>query len=103
MTRADHRSGNAFNTDPDIRPIWHRTEDRVRAHLFSRMPSYYLSWHLQARLAPLPFTDGDKPAAQAARPSPVAPAARSPRAPAKTATKQTPGALLVRSFATPAR
>ena len=71
-----------------------------RAHVFLRMLSYYLSWHLQARLAPLLFTDDDKPAAQAARPSPVAPAARSPHALAKAATKQTPGDLPVHSFAT---
>ena len=73
----------AFNTDLDIRPIRHRTEQRVRAHVFSRMLSYYLTWHLHDRLAPLLFTDDDKPAAQAARTSPVAPAARSPRALAK--------------------
>ena len=94
------RAFRAFNTDLDIRPIRHRTEDRVRAHVFLRMLSYYLSWHLQARLAPLLFTDDDKPAASAARTSPVAPAARSPRALAKAATKQTPGDLPVHSFAT---
>ena len=94
------RAFRAFNTDLDIRPIRHRTEERVRAHVFLRMLSYYLSWHLQARLAPVLFTDDDKPAARAARPSPVAPAARSPRALAKAATKQTPGDLPVHSFAT---
>ena len=94
------RAFRAFNTDLDIRPIRHRTEDRVRAHVFLRMLSYYLSWHMQARLAPILFTDDDKPAAQAARTSPVAPAARSPRAQAKAATKQTPAAQPVHSFAT---
>jgi hypothetical protein len=94
------RAFRAFSTDLDIRPIRHRTEDRVRAHVFLRMLSYYISWHMQGRLAPLLFTDDDKPAAQAARPSPVAPAARSPRAQAKAATKHTPGDLPVHSFAT---
>jgi hypothetical protein len=94
------RAFRAFNTDLDIRPIRHRTEDRARAHVFLRMLSYYLSWHMQARLAPLLFTDDDKQTAQAARTSPVAPAARSPRARAKAATKQTPGDLPVHSFAT---
>jgi len=94
------RAFRAFNTDLDIRPIRHHTKDRVRAHVFLRMLSYYISWHMQARLAPLLFTDDDKPAAQATRPSPVAPAVRSPRALAKAATKQTPGALPVHSFAT---
>ena len=94
------RAFRAFNTDLDIRPIRHCTQDRVRAHVFPRMLSYYITWHMQARLAPILFTDDDKPAAQAARPSPVAPAARSPRAQAKAATKQTPAAQPVHSFAT---
>jgi len=94
------RAFRAFNTDLDIRPIRHRTEDRVRAHVFLRMLSYYISWHMQARLAPILFTDDDKPAAQAARPSPVAPAIRSPQALAKAATKHAPGDLPAHSFAT---
>jgi hypothetical protein len=94
------RAFRAFNTDLDIRPIRHRTEDRVRAHVFLRMLSYYITWHMQARLAPLLFTDDDKPAAQAVRTSPVAPAVRSPQARAKAATKHTPGDLPVHSLAT---
>jgi hypothetical protein len=66
----------------------------------SYMLSYYITWHMQDRLAPLLFTDDDKPAAQAARPSPVAPATRSPKALAKAATKQTPAAQPVHSFST---
>jgi hypothetical protein len=93
------RAFRAFSTDLDIRPIRHRTEDRVRAHVFLRMISYYITWHMQARLAPVLFTDDDKPAAQAARTSPVAPAARSPKALAKAATKHTPAAVPVHSFA----
>ena len=92
------RAFRAFNTDLDIRPIRHRTETRVRAHVFLRMLSYYLTWHMHARLAPLLFTDDDKPTAQAARTSPVAPAARSPRALAKAAAKRTEGNLPVHSF-----
>jgi hypothetical protein len=93
------RAFRAFNTDLDIRPIRHRTEDRVRAHVFLRMLSYYITWHMHQRLAPLLFTDHDKPAAQATRPSPVAPAARSPKALAKAAAKRTDGDLPVHSFA----
>ena len=94
------RAFRAFSTDLDIRPIRHRTEQRVRAHVFSRMLSYYLTWHLHDRLAPLLFTDDDKPAAHAARTSPVAPAARSPRALAKAAAKHTGSGLPVHSFHT---
>ena len=69
------RAFRAFSTRPGhpAHPAPHR--NRVRAHVFLRMLSYYLSWHLQARLAPVLFTDDDKPAASAARTSPVAPAA----------------------------
>jgi Transposase DDE domain len=92
------RAFRAFNTDLDIRPIRHRTEDRVRAHVFLRMLSYYITWHMQARLAPMLFTDDDKTAAQATRQSPVAPAARSPKALAKAAAKHTDDDLPVHSF-----
>jgi Transposase DDE domain len=86
------RAFRAFNTDLDIRPIRHRTEQRVRAHVFLRMLSYYISWHMQARLTPLLFTDDDKQAAQAARPSPVAPAAGEGRHQAHS--RRPPGAQL---------
>jgi DDE family transposase len=92
------RAFRAFNTDLDIRPIRHRTETRVRAHVFLRMLSYYIAWHMHQRLAPMLFTDDDKAAARAARTSPVAPAARSPKALAKAATKRTPDNLPVHSF-----
>src|ERR1035441_7325910 len=49
------RAFRAFNTDLDIRPIRHRTEELVRAHVFLRMLSYYITWHMHARLA-LPST-----------------------------------------------
>ena len=92
------RAFRAFSTDLDIRPIRHHTATRVRAHVFLRMLSYYLTWHMHDRLAPLLFTDDDKPAAHAARTSPVAPAARSPRALAKAAAKHTGSGLPVHSF-----
>jgi hypothetical protein len=94
------RAFRAFNTDLDIRPIRHRTEERVRAHVFLRMLSYYITWHMRQRLAPMLFTDDDKASAQAIRPGPVAPAIRSPRALKKAATKRTPDDLPVHSFQT---
>jgi len=94
------RAFRGFSTDLDIRPIRHRTETRVRAHVFLRMISYYITWYMHARLAPMLFTDDDKPAAQAARTSPVAPATRSPKARARAATKRTPDDLPVHSFHT---
>src|SRR5882757_3063405 len=56
-----------LNTELDVRPIRHRLADRVRAHVFLRMLSYYISWHMKQALAPILFVDNDKPAAAAKR------------------------------------
>ena len=50
--------------------VAHRLADRVRAHVFLRMLSYYLSWHMKHALAPILFHDNDKPATAAKRPQP---------------------------------
>jgi hypothetical protein len=89
-----------FNTDLDIRPIRHRSEERVRAHVFLRMLSYYVTFHMERALAPMLFKDDDHEAAEAARTSPVAPAVRSARALKKTRTKRTEDHQPVHSFAT---
>jgi hypothetical protein len=87
-----------LNTELDVRPIRHRLADRVRAHMFLRMLSYYLSWHLKAALAPILFQDHDKPAAHAKRTNPVAAAQRSDGALAKAARKRTAEGTPVHSF-----
>jgi len=89
-----------LNTDLLIRPIRHRLEDRVKAHVLIRLLAYYITWHMQQRLAPILFKDDDPAAGKATRPSPVAPAQRSPSALAKAATKATPAGGPVHSFAT---
>jgi len=89
-----------LNTDLLIRPIRHRLADRVRAHVLIRMLAYYATWHMQQRLAPMLFKDDDPATARAARPSPVAPAGRSPSALAKDATKVTADGGPVHSLAT---
>jgi Transposase DDE domain len=78
-----------LNTDLLIRPIRHRLAPRVRAHVLIRLLAYYVTWHMQQQLAPVLFQDDDPAAARAARPSPVAPARRSPSALAKITTKHT--------------
>jgi transposase len=87
-----------LNSELDVRPIRHRLADRVRAHMFLRMLSYYISWHMKAALAPILFVDHDKPAAAAKRPDPVAPAQRSDDALAKAARKRTDDDTPVHSF-----
>jgi len=87
-----------LNGELDVRPIRHRLADRVRAHLFLRMLSYYISWHMKAALAPILFVDNDKPAAAAKRANPVAAAQRSDDALTKAARKRTTDDTPVHSF-----
>ena len=87
-----------LNSELDVRPIRHRLADRVRAHMFLRMLSYYISWHMKQVLAPILFQDNDKPAAAAKRANPVAPAQRSDEALHKTARKRTDDDTPVHSF-----
>jgi transposase len=68
-----------------IRPIHHRLEDRVRAHVLLCMLAYYLTWHLRTAWAPLLFKDEHPPVAT----DPVAKATRSHAAQLKAQTKRT--------------
>jgi Transposase DDE domain len=88
----DFRSIKA--SDLDLRPIWHRLEDRVKAHVLICMLACYLTWHLRQAWAPLTFTDEHHPA----RANPVTPARRSPSAAAKAACKTGPGGQPIRGF-----
>src|SRR5271157_4085339 len=86
--------------DLEIRPIHHWLSDRVRAHVFLCMLTYYVEWHMRRKLAPMLFDDEDKEAALASRPSPVAKAPRSDKAKAKDAGKRTEDGQPVHSFHT---
>jgi hypothetical protein len=65
--------------DLDLRPVFHRLDERVRAHVLICMLACYLTWHLRHAWAPLTFTDENPPAPA----NPVIPARRSPHAQAK--------------------
>jgi hypothetical protein len=88
------------SVDLKIRPIHHHLEDRVRAHVFLCMLSYYVEWHMRQALAPILFDDHDPQAAEAARQSVVSPAQRSPQAKRKDALKRTEDGIPVHSFQT---
>jgi hypothetical protein len=88
------------SVDLKVRPIHHRLEDRVRAHILLCMLAYYVEWHMRQALAPILFDDDDPAAAQAERRSPVAPAQRSPRAQHKASTNLTDDGAPVHSFRT---
>ena len=80
--------------DLDLRPIHHRLDDRVKAHVLICMLACYLSWHLRKAWAPLTFTDQAPPT----RDNPVAPAQRSAAAQAKASTKHDAAGNPVRGF-----
>ena len=85
--------------DLRIRPIFHRTEDHVRAHIFLCMLAYYVEWHMRRALAPLLFDD-EELIRDRARRDPVAPAASSASAQAKKISRVTADGLPVQSFHT---
>jgi hypothetical protein len=69
----------------ELRPIHHRLEDRVKAHVFLCTLAYYLTWHLRRAWKPLLFDDEQPPR----QPDPVAKARRSEQAERKARTKRT--------------
>jgi len=91
---------SAFRTlksiDIKIRPIHHRLEERVKAHIFICMLSYYLEWHLRKSWAPLIFDD-ENPGAHE-KDSAVLPAIRSKSALKKVHTKKAGDGSAVHSF-----
>jgi hypothetical protein len=80
--------------DLDLRPIHHRLDERVKAHVLICLLACYLIWHLRQAWAPLTYTDEHPPT----RDNPVAPAQRSPQAQAKAATQHDADGNSLRSF-----
>ena len=56
----------------ELRPVFHWTAPRVRAHVLLCMLGYYLEWHMRRRLAPMLFDEHDPAGREAQRSSPVA-------------------------------
>ena len=84
--------------DLKVRPIYHRLEDRVRAHIFLCLLAYYVEWHMREAWRPLLFADEDQ-AAKRTR-DPVAPAQRSAGALRKVHAKVLDDGTPVHSFPT---
>jgi Transposase DDE domain len=80
--------------DLDLRPVFHRLDERVKAHVLICMLACYLTWHLRRAWAPLTFTDQDPPRQD----NPVAPARRSAAAQAKASCQHDPAGQPYRSF-----
>ncbi len=80
--------------DLDLRPVFHRLEERAKAHVLICMLACYLTWHLRRAWAPLTFTDQDPPHQD----NPVTPARRSAAAQAKASAQHDPAGRPYRSF-----
>jgi transposase len=90
----------SFKTvDLKVRPIYHHTTQRVKAHIFLCMLAYYVEWHMRSLLAPILFDEDDWEQAQLKQES-VVRAASSNSALAKAQTKRTKDDLPVHSFQT---
>jgi transposase len=82
-----------------VRPIRHRTEDHVRAHVFLCMLAYYVEWHMRKALRPILFED-DELAEDRKRRDPIAPAKPSDSVLKKKRERVTADGLPVHSFET---
>jgi hypothetical protein len=94
LARVERDFRSIKSDDLDLRPVFHRLEERVRAHVLICMLACYLTWHLRRAWAPLTYTDENPPA----RGNPVAPARRSPAAQAKASHQHDPAGRPYRSF-----
>ena len=85
LEQVERAFGTFKGPELEIRPIYHRLADRVRAHVLLCMLAYYLTWHLREAWTPLLFKDEQPPIT----PDPVAKATRSTAAHQKAQTKRT--------------
>jgi len=95
LARVERDFRSLKTIDLQLRPIHHRLEDRVRAHVLICMLAGYLTWHLRRAWAPLTYTD-EHPTTS--RPNPVAAATRSPAADRKASRHRDQHDQPVRSF-----
>ena len=82
-----------------VRPIRHRTVQRVKTHIFVCMLAYYVEWHMRKKLAPLLFDDEQLDENRKVR-DPVAPAKPSESAKKKKKIRKTKDGFQVHSFDT---
>lgn len=85
-------------SDLKLRPIFHRLETRVQAHVLICFLAYYVEWHMRQKLAPMLFEEDEPVGAQQLRASIVERAQRSESARQKAARKHTPQGEPIHSF-----
>jgi hypothetical protein len=98
LARVERAFRSLKTVDIHLRPIFHWTTPRVRAHVLLCMLAYHVEHHIRARLAPMLYDETDHEAAAAMRASIVAKAERSEAARRKQTTGLTDDGLPVHSF-----
>lgn len=58
LTQVEQAFRNMKTVILEIRPVYHKTDDRIKCHVFICMLAYYLEWHMKKRLEPLFGSDG---------------------------------------------
>ena len=58
LTFVERAFRNLKTVQLEIRPVYHKHDERIRSHVFLCMLAYYLQWHMEQRLAPLFSSDG---------------------------------------------
>jgi transposase len=99
LSRVERLFRTLKGIDLRVRPIRHRTEAHVRAHIFLCVLAYYVEWHMRQALAPLLFDDEELETDRKVR-DPVAPAKASKSARRKKAKRVGSDGLPVHSFET---
>jgi hypothetical protein len=91
-------TNNGFWTPFQVRPIHHRLEERVRAHILLCMLAYYVEWHMREAWRPILFSDEEQEAKRTR--DPVAPAKRSEAALRKVHSRRLDDGTVAHSFDT---
>src|SRR5205823_8818619 len=89
LSGVEHAFRSLKTVDLELRPVFHWTAPRVRAHVLLCMLAYYLEWHMRQSLAPILFDEHDPIGRDAQRTSPVAQAKASRATRHKAASKRT--------------
>ena len=98
LARVERAFRSLKTVDIHLRPIFHWSAPRVRAHVLLCMLAYHVEHHMRARLAPMLFDETDHEQAAAMRASIVAKVERSEAARRKQTTGLTDDGLPVHSL-----
>ena len=66
LSGVEHAFRSLKTVDLELRPVFHWTAPRVRAHVLLCMLAYYLQWHIRRSLAPMLFDEPDPAVARGA-------------------------------------